>query len=141
MIAAGFPKDMPPSRRSHWPVVRDVHRIVHYAQHEYDTFSLAHDVQQKMSRCFAGLTKRLCSRPYPGDVVVLDNLRPHHAPVVRELIEAEGARLVLMPPYRPGFSPIEPCWSFVKHHLRRLGSRLHGDWSHLSESIAARSSG
>jgi len=67
--------------------------------------------------------KRLCPRLLPGNIVVLDNLRPHHAPVVRELIEAEGAQLVFLPPYSPDFSPIEPCWSFVKHHLRRLGHR------------------
>jgi transposase len=66
---------------------------------------------------------RLCRRLYPGDVVVLDNLRPHHAPVVRELVEAQGAKLVFLPPYSPDFSPIEPCWSFVKYHLRRLAHR------------------
>jgi len=67
--------------------------------------------------------KRLCPRIYPGDVVILDNLRPHHAPIVRELIEAEGAELVFLPPYSPDLSPIEPCWSFVKHHLRKLRHR------------------
>lgn len=67
--------------------------------------------------------ERLCPRLYPGDVVVLDNLRAHHAPIVRELVEAEGAQLLFLPPYSPDFSPIEPCWSFVKHHLRRLARR------------------
>ena len=66
---------------------------------------------------------RLCRRLYPGDVVVLDNLRAHYAPPVRELIEEQGARLVFLPPYSPDLSPIEPCWSFVKHHLRRLALR------------------
>jgi transposase len=65
----------------------------------------------------------LCPRLYPGDVVVLDNLRAHHAPIVRELVEAAGARLLFLPPYSPDLSPIEPCWSFVKHHLRRLAVR------------------
>lgn len=67
--------------------------------------------------------KRLCRRLHDGDIVVLDNLRPHHAPAVRELIEARGAELVFLPPYSPDFSPIEPCWSFIKHHLRRFALR------------------
>lgn len=67
--------------------------------------------------------KRLCPRIYAGDVVVMDNLRQHHAPLVRELIEAEGAELVFLPPYSPDLSPIEPCWSFVKHYLRKFALR------------------
>src|SRR5262249_565602 len=59
----------------------------------------------------------LCPRLYPGDVVVLDNLKPHHAPVVRELVAEAGATLLFLPPYSPDLNPIEPCWSFVKHHL------------------------
>jgi transposase len=67
--------------------------------------------------------ERLCPRIYPSDIVVLDNLRTHHAPIVRELIEAQGAELVFLPPYSPDFSPIEPCWAFVKHLLRKFGHR------------------
>lgn len=69
------------------------------------------------------LRKRLCPRLYPGDIVVLDNLRQHHASIVRELIEAEGAELMFLPPYSPDLSPIEPCWSFVKHYLRKFALR------------------
>jgi transposase len=65
----------------------------------------------------------LAPRLYPGDVVVLDNLRPHHAPEVREVIEAAGALILYMPPYSPDLNPIELCWSFVKTWLRRLRQR------------------
>lgn len=68
--------------------------------------------------------RRLIRRLYPGDVVVLDNLRAHYAPAVRELIESVGARLVFLPPYSPDFSPIEPCWSFIKQWLRSLKERV-----------------
>jgi transposase len=50
----------------------------------------------------------------PGDVVVMDNLRPHKASGVREAIEAAGASLRYLPPYSPDFNPIEPMWSKVK---------------------------
>jgi transposase len=68
--------------------------------------------------------ERLVPRLYPGDVVVLDNLRPHHAPEVRRLIEEAGATLLFLPPYSPDFSPIEPCWAFIKHWLRSLKERV-----------------
>ncbi len=67
---------------------------------------------------------RLVPRLYPGDVVVLDNLRAHHAPEVRCLVEAAHARLLFLPPYSPEFSPIEPCWSFLKNWLRTLKERV-----------------
>ncbi|MEP7049976.1 MAG: IS630 family transposase [Pseudomonadota bacterium] len=68
--------------------------------------------------------KRLATRLYPGDVVVLDNLRAHYAPEVRSLVEGAGARLLFLPPYSPDFSSLEPCWSFLKHWLRTLKERV-----------------
>lgn len=67
--------------------------------------------------------KKLVPRLHQGAVVVMDNLRAHHAPEVRQLIEAAGCRLLHQPPYSPDLNPIELCWSFVKGHLRRLGKR------------------
>ena len=57
------------------------------------------------------------------DVVILDNLQPHKAPAVREMIEAAGARLLYLPPYSPDFNPIENMWSKVKQHLRSAAAR------------------
>jgi transposase len=42
----------------------------------------------------------------PGQVVIADNLRAHHADGARFAIEARGARLVHLPPYSPDFNPI-----------------------------------
>lgn len=80
----------------------------------------------------------LCPRLYPGDVVVLDNLRPHHAPVVRELVTSVGATLLFLPPYSPDMNPIEPCWSFVKHHLRRLAYRTTDTLRHAIPNVFKR---
>jgi transposase len=68
--------------------------------------------------------RRLVPRMYQGDVVVLDNLRAHHAPEVRSLVENTGARLIFLPPYSPDFSPIEPCWAFLTNWLRKLKERV-----------------
>jgi transposase len=58
-----------------------------------------------------------------GEVVILDNLQPHKAKGVREMIEAAGAKLVYLPPYSPDFNPIENMWSKVKQHLRSAAAR------------------
>lgn len=59
----------------------------------------------------------------PGDVVVWDNLSPHKAEQVRQEIGRAGAGLMPLPPYSPDLSPIEPCWSKVKQHVRDAGPR------------------
>ncbi|HEV7300621.1 MAG TPA: transposase [Tepidisphaeraceae bacterium] len=61
----------------------------------------------------------------PGETVVMDNLRPHHSPRVRELIESMCCRMLYLPPYSPDFNPIEPMWSKVKGHLRSAAARTY----------------
>jgi len=68
------------------------------------------------------------------DVVVLDNLQPHKAAGVREMIEAAGATLLYLPPYSPDFNPIENMWSKVKQLLRSAAARTQ---EALSEAITA----
>lgn len=58
-----------------------------------------------------------------GAIIVMDNLPAHHAFVVREAIEAVGAKVVFLPPYSPDFSPIELCWSKLKQLLRSAKAR------------------
>ena len=60
---------------------------------------------------------------HPGDVVVMDNLAAHKVKGVAQAIEAAGATVRYLPPYSPDLSPIEPCWSKVKEHLRSAGAR------------------
>lgn len=70
----------------------------------------------------------------PGDVVVMDNLSPHKAPLIRQAIEAAGARLLYLPPYSPDFNPIENLWSKLKQFLRRVAART---FEALCDAIAA----
>ncbi len=58
-----------------------------------------------------------------GDVVVMDNLSSHKGPRVREMIEAEGAALLYLPPYSPDFNPIEMAFSKLKALLRKAAER------------------
>ncbi len=59
----------------------------------------------------------------PGQVVVLDNLAPHKADEVRQMIEGAGCRLLLLPPYSPDLNPIEQAWSKLKTLLRSAAAR------------------
>lgn len=74
-------------------------------------------------RFTAWVASKLAPRLRPGQIVVLDNLRSHHAQRVRELVEARGATLKFLPPYSPDLNPIEPCWALLKKELRRLAIR------------------
>jgi transposase len=62
-----------------------------------------------------------------GQVVIADNLRPHHSPRVRAAIEARGARFLPLPAYSPDFNPIEEAFSKVKQSLRRAEARTDDD--------------
>jgi transposase len=59
----------------------------------------------------------------PGQVVIADNLRAHHAEGARAAIEACGARFLPLPSYSPDFNPIEHAFSKVKQALRRAQAR------------------
>jgi transposase len=60
-----------------------------------------------------------------GDVVIMDNLQPHKAAGVRQMIEKAGATLLYLPPYSPDYNPIENMWSKVKRHLRSVAARTY----------------
>ena len=72
---------------------------------------------------FVTFAAGLASMLRRGQVVVMDNLSPHKCPRVRQLIEATGATLLLLPPYSPDYNPIELAISKVKTILRKLARR------------------
>ncbi len=59
----------------------------------------------------------------PGAIVVMDNLAPHKAARVAELIRAVGAAVWYLPPYSPDLNPIELMFSKVKEWLRAAKTR------------------
>jgi transposase len=64
---------------------------------------------------------------HEGDVVVLDNLKPHLASGVAAAIGRAGAEVLPLPPYSPDYTPIEGMNSKVKAFLRRIAARTKGD--------------
>ncbi len=59
----------------------------------------------------------------PGDVVIWDNLKPHKSEEAIEAVEGAGARVLPLPPWSPGLTPIEEMVSKVKGAMRPAGAR------------------
>jgi transposase len=57
-------------------------------------------------------------------VVVLDGLGAHRTQKVRELIQARGADLVLLPSYSPDLNPIEEAFSKIKQLVHKEDARV-----------------
>lgn len=55
----------------------------------------------------------------PGEWVILDNATFHPGGRIAELIEAQGAKVVYLPPYSPDLNRIEKCWAWLKSRIRK----------------------
>jgi transposase len=59
----------------------------------------------------------------PNAILVMDNLRPHHATQVRVLLAQAGIGLLYLPRYSPEFNPIEQAWAKMKEPLKAKAAR------------------
>jgi transposase len=59
----------------------------------------------------------------PDAILVMDNLRPHRATEVRDLLDRAGIGLLDLPRYSPEFNPIEPAWGKMKERLKAKAPR------------------
>jgi transposase len=74
----------------------------------------------------------------PGDIVNMDNLAAHKRAQVRQAIEAAGAVLRYLPPYRADLNPIELAFAKLKALLRKAGKRSVEElWSFLGQALDA----
>ena len=58
-----------------------------------------------------------------NSVLVMDNMKSHHAKAVKELLDSSSVRYIYLPPYSPDLNPIEKLWSKVKALLRKFKAR------------------
>ena len=58
-----------------------------------------------------------------NSVLVMDNMKSHHAKAVKNLLDSSGVRYIYLPPYSPDLNPIEKLWSKVKAFLRKFKAR------------------
>ena len=59
----------------------------------------------------------------PDAILVMDNLRPHHATEIVELLAQAGIGRLYLPRYSPEFNPIEQAWAKVKERLKAKAAR------------------
>ena len=67
--------------------------------------------------------------PYlnPDSVLVMDNMKSHHAKAIKQLLERSGIQYLFLPPYSPDLNPIEKLWSKAKALLRKFKARTLED--------------
>jgi len=53
------------------------------------------------------------------DIIVMDNMRSHHAKAVKQLLDSSKVTYLYLPPYSPDLNPIEKMWSKLKAFLRK----------------------
>ena len=58
-----------------------------------------------------------------NSVLIMDNMKSHHAKAVKNLPDSSGIRYTYLPPYSPDLNPIEKLWSKVKSLLRKFKAR------------------
>ena len=58
-----------------------------------------------------------------NSVLIMDNMKLHHAKAVKNLLDSSGVRYIYLPPYSPDLNPIEKLWSKVKAFLRKFKAR------------------
>ena len=58
-----------------------------------------------------------------NSVLIMDNMKSHHAKAVKNLLDSSGIRYIYLPPYSPDLNPIEKLWSKVKAFLRKFKAR------------------
>ncbi len=59
-----------------------------------------------------------------GKVLIMDNLRVHHADIVIEFLEQHKIRFFFLPPYSPELNPIEEAFSKIKYFVRKQKPRV-----------------
>ncbi|MDK3074583.1 transposase, partial [Sedimentitalea sp. JM2-8] len=60
-----------------------------------------------------------------GDVVILDNLSSHKAPVAAEALRSIGAWFLFLPPCSPDLNPIKLAFSKLKTLIRKAAARTY----------------
>ena len=72
----------------------------------------------------------------PGNNVTMDNLPGHKPTAVRHAIEKAGAELRFLPPYLPGFNPIEMACAKFEAFLKRVAARTVDDlWDAITQAV------
>jgi transposase len=74
----------------------------------------------------AYLIRQVVPHLWPGACLIVDQSSIHQeSEELKRALDSVGARILLLSPYSPDFSPIEPFWSKVKTILKSIGARTY----------------
>ena len=66
----------------------------------------------------------------------MDNLPAHKVAGIRQAIEAQGAKLLYLPPYSPDLNPIEMVFAKFKAALRKAAARTIAKlWQEIANTL------
>ncbi|RJV93727.1 hypothetical protein DWW15_17800 [Subdoligranulum sp. AF14-43] len=82
----------------------------------YTTFSGGTTV----ARAKEYLKKDLLPHLNSASVLIMDNMKFHHAKAIKELLDKSIVHYLYLPQYSPDLNPIEKLWSKIKAILRKL---------------------
>ncbi len=86
----------------------------------------AHTVYQGGTtvECFVEYLENILLPTLSGnDIIIMDNMRTHHAKVVKGLLDSSGIKYLYLLPYSPDLNLIEKMWSKIKAYLRKVKVR------------------
>jgi transposase len=70
------------------------------------------------------LKTRLIPALSKTDIIVMDNMRSHHAKIVKQVLDESEINDLYLPPYSPDLNPIEKMGSKLKAYLRKEKVRI-----------------
>ena len=105
--------------QGHWKVISTIAAMTSRGMLAAASFDGATDTDSFVAFVREGLVPVL----RPGQVLILDNLSAHRSPLVDDLVEAAGAKVMRLPPYSPDYNPIEMAISKIKALLRKEAKR------------------
>ena len=95
------------------------HRFSWMGHYAYTTFSGGTTVERFKRYLETDLLPHLNG----NSVLIMDNMKSHHAKAVKNLLDSSEIRYIYLPPYSPDLNPIEKLWSKVKAFLRKFKAR------------------
>ncbi|WP_339172517.1 IS630 family transposase [Anoxybacillus sp. FSL W8-1294] len=133
--------------RTTWAEVGNQKHVPSYGHHDHVSIFGAVGVQQgdvvfhrassANAETFLDFLRRLKEKYADRFIVlVLDNVRIHHAKMVQAFLDGgEGAafHFIFLPPYSPQLNPIERLWKWLKDEV--IANVFHKDQNDITQSI------
>ena len=89
-----------------------------------EAWNKTHNAKEIAERFVEYLKTKLLPTLSEADIIVMDNMRSHHAKAVKQLLDSSKVTYLYLPPYSPDLNPIEKMWSKLKAFLRKEKIRM-----------------